>query len=77
MHPRRTVLAALGGMLAAPLALSATAQADCEELVDMPTVGSRGSDARINIVGNLVPALQHIARQMESCSRPGLKVSLR
>lgn len=32
---------------------------------------------RINVVGNLVPALQHIAREMESCSRPGLKVSFK
>jgi multiple sugar transport system substrate-binding protein len=31
----------------------------------------------INIVGNSFPALQHIAREMESCNRRGLKVSFK
>lgn len=74
MHSRRSVLAAL---LTAPLAGPAPAHADCESLRDAPGASTRGGDTRINIVGNLVPALQHIARQMESCSRPGLKVSFK
>ena len=32
---------------------------------------------RINAVGNLLPALQHIARQMEACSTPQVKVSFK
>ena len=74
MHSRRSVLAAL---LTAPLAGPAPAHADCESLRDAPGASTRGGDTRINIVGNLVPALQHIARQMESCSRPGLRVSFK
>ena len=31
----------------------------------------------INIVGNSFPALQHIAKEMESCNRQGLKVSFK
>lgn len=31
----------------------------------------------INIVGNSFPALQHIAKEMESCNRDGLKVSFK
>lgn len=74
MHSRRSALAAL---LTAPLAVPAPAQANCETLGDAQRAAPRGGDTRINIVGNLVPALQHIARQMESCSRPGLKVSFK
>ena len=74
MHSRRSALAAL---LTAPLATPAFAQTRCETLGEAPGPAPRGGDTRINIVGNLVPALQHIARQMESCSRPGLKVSFK
>ena len=74
MHNRRTAIAAL---LTTPLAGPVAAERDCTAEDDAPAGGPRGGDMRINIVGNLVPALQHIARQMESCSRPGLKVSFK
>ena len=74
MHDRRTALAAL---LAAPFTVSASAQAGCESLLESQPAGPRGGTTRINIVGNLLPALQHIALQMESCSSPGLKVSFK
>ena len=31
----------------------------------------------INIIGNSFPALQHIAKEMESCNKPGLKISFK
>ena len=31
----------------------------------------------INIIGNSFPALQHIAKEMESCNKPGLKIAFK
>lgn len=31
----------------------------------------------INVIGNSFPALQHIAKEMEACNRPGLKISFK
>lgn len=54
------------GVLAAALAiLPAMVAAKC---------GAIKAQGEINIIGNSFPALQHIAREMETCNRPGLKV---
>ena len=64
---RRHLLASAAATCAL-LSLPITALAVC----DIPT--AKGD---INIVGNSFPALQHIAKEMESCNRAGLKVSFK
>jgi len=54
----------------APWAAGAAAQG-CPALVGLSGVGE------INLVGNSFRAISHIARQTESCARPGLKVSFK
>jgi multiple sugar transport system substrate-binding protein len=39
--------------------------------------GAIEAKGEINIIGNSFPALQHIAKEMESCSAPGLKVQFK
>lgn len=39
--------------------------------------GDIGGKGEINIIGNSFPALQHIAKEMESCNRPGLKIAFK
>ena len=58
----------LGGGLGLIAAASAQAQLACKALP---------SAADINFVGNAFPAIQHLARVGESCSRPGLKVAFK
>ena len=62
---RRQLLIALGST-AVPGAASATA---CPALA--------GSQGDINLVGSSLPAIQHLARAAEGCSRTGLKVSFK
>ena len=63
--PRRAVLFA--SLLAASL-LPNIGFANC---------GKLDAKGDINIVGNSFPALLHIAKEMESCNKPGLKVSFK
>ena len=64
---RRTTLAT---SLAAAMALlaPALATAKCGEIT------GKGD---VNIIGNSFPALQHIAKEMESCNRAGLKIAFK
>jgi ABC-type glycerol-3-phosphate transport system substrate-binding protein len=48
----------------------ATAQARCDTLSDVKA-------SEINIVGNAFPALQHIAKEMQACTKGGLKVQFK
>ena len=65
---RRSVLAAaLGGGLAVSANTAAPA-ANC----NTPTL-----QGDINLLGNSFPAIQHLARVAESCTRPGLKVAFK
>lgn len=48
----------------------AQAQARCDTLTN-PKTGT------INVIGNSFPALQHIAKEMESCTKGGLKVQFK
>ncbi|NJS36749.1 MAG: extracellular solute-binding protein [Brachymonas sp.] len=63
---RRSLLAAA----AVATILPGIAQARCDKLVN-PKAGE------INIIGNSFPALQHIAKEMESCTQGGLKVQFK
>ena len=67
-RPMRRHLLASAAAACAVLSIPTAAFAVC----DIP--GAKGD---INIVGNSFPALQHIAKEMESCTRPGLKVSFK
>jgi multiple sugar transport system substrate-binding protein len=63
---RRAVLASATLLALAP----ALSLAKCERLTQ-PKAGE------INIVGNSFPALQHIAKEMESCTQGGVKVQFK
>ena len=63
---RRTLLAS-AVLLATLPSLS---HARCETL-------SNVKPGEINIVGNAFPVLQHIAKEMETCTRGGLKVQFK
>ncbi|MBS7807908.1 extracellular solute-binding protein [Variovorax sp. PCZ-1] len=63
---RRTLLAAAALAVALPM----TAQARCDKLIN-PKAGE------INIIGATFPALQHIAKEMETCTQSGVKVSFK
>lgn len=67
---RRPLLAA-AALAAAPWASAAAPSA--APLAAGACSGIAGSGT-VNVVGNSFPALQHMARVAESCSRPGLKV---
>ena len=45
--------------------------------ITLANCGKLDAKGDINIVGNSFPALQHIAKEMESCNKPGLKVSFK
>ena len=66
-HFRRSLLTVMATAVSAAL-LPSTASANCANLT------AKGD---INIIGNSFPALQHIAKEMESCNKPGLKVSFK
>jgi multiple sugar transport system substrate-binding protein len=63
---RRSLLAATALVVALPMA----AQARCDKLQN-PKAGE------INIIGATFPVLQHIAKEMETCTQGGLKVSFK
>ncbi len=61
---RRTLIATATLVAILPFA----AQARCDKLVN-------AKSGEINIIGNVFPALAHIAKEMESCTQGGVKVS--
>lgn len=63
---RRLMLASAIPLLLAP----AMSSAKCDKLTQVKA-------GEINIVGNSFPALQHIAKEMESCTQGGLKVRVK
>jgi multiple sugar transport system substrate-binding protein len=63
---RRSILAAAALAVALPM----TAQARCDKL-------QSAKAGEINIIGATFPALQHIAKEMETCTQGGLKVSFK
>jgi multiple sugar transport system substrate-binding protein len=63
---RRTLLATA----AAAVLLPGIAQARCDKL-------SNAKAGEINIIGATFPALQHIAKEMETCTQGGVKVSFK
>ncbi len=65
--PRRSLVALA---TATVLLVPALAHARCENITN-PKPGD------INIVGNAFPALQHIAKEMETCTKGGLKVQFK
>jgi multiple sugar transport system substrate-binding protein len=64
--PRFSLMAAC--VLAATL--PSLAHARCDKLVSAKA-------GEINIIGNVFPALQHIAKEMETCTQDGLKVNFK
>ena len=66
LNTRRTLLAS-AVLLAAMPGLS---HARCETLANVKA-------GEVNIVGNSFPALQHIAKEMQSCTQGGLKVQFK
>ncbi len=57
------------------IGLSCAASLYCDyALAKCASIDARGE---INIIGNAFPALQHIAKEMESCSKPGFKVQFK
>lgn len=63
---RRTLLATAVSTVILP----GIAQARCEKLNNVKA-------GEINIIGNSFPALQHMAKEMESCTQGGLKVQFK
>ena len=63
---RRSLVAAAALAAVLPFA----AQARCDKL-------QNAKAGEINIIGNVFPALQHIAKEMESCTQGGLKVNFK
>ena len=63
---RRTLLASAVILFVLP----GTAQARCEKIANAKA-------GEVNIIGNSFPALQHIAKEMESCTQGGLKVQFK
>jgi multiple sugar transport system substrate-binding protein len=63
---RRTLLAAAAVAAIAP----GIAQARCDKLQNVKA-------GEINIIGNSFPAMQHIAKEMETCTQGGLKVQFK
>lgn len=63
---RRTLLASAALLVALP----GLSQARCESLTNVKA-------GEVNIVGNSFPALQHIAKEMQSCTQGGLKVQFK
>ena len=68
---RRNIVAlAAVSLTTAAFHLPVQAQSRCDTLSN-PKAGE------INIIGNSFPALQHIAKEMESCTKGGLKVQFK
>ena len=65
---RRTVLAT--ALAATALSFTSLAQARCDKLANAKA-------GEVNIIGNSFPALQHIAKEMETCTQGGLKVQFK
>lgn len=63
---RRLVLASAAALALTP----AVSLAKCDKLTQVKA-------GEINIVGNSFPALQHISKEMESCTQGGLKVKVK
>ena len=63
---RRTLLASAAVLAVLPQ----VAQARCDKLTDVKA-------GEVNIIGNSFPALQHIAKEMETCTQGGLKVQFK
>ena len=63
---RRTLLASVAVLAVLP----GLAQARCEKLSNVKA-------GEVNIIGNSFPALQHIAKEMESCTQGGVKVQFK
>jgi multiple sugar transport system substrate-binding protein len=63
---RRTLLATAAAMALLP----GLAQARCDKIANAKA-------GEINIIGNSFPALQHIAKEMETCTQGGLKVQFK
>ena len=63
---RRTLLASAVVLAALP----GIAQARCDKIANAKA-------GEVNIIGNSFPALQHIAKEMESCTQGGLKVQFK
>ena len=63
---RRTLLASAVILFVLP----GMAQARCEKIANAKA-------GEVNIIGNSFPALQHIAKEMESCTQGGLKVQFK
>lgn len=66
---RRTLLATAASMTAVAM-LPGIAQARCDKLNNVKA-------GEVNIIGNSFPALQHMAKEMESCTQGGLKVQFK
>jgi multiple sugar transport system substrate-binding protein len=66
---RRTLLATAASMAAMAL-VPGMAQARCDKLNNVKA-------GEVNIIGNSFPALQHMAKEMESCTQGGLKVQFK
>ncbi len=61
--------------ISSTLALATATPAHAAATLACP--GLAGVQADINLVGNPLPAVQHLARVAEGCSQPGLKVSFK
>lgn len=66
---RRNLLATAASMAAMAL-VPGMVQARCDKLSNVKA-------GEINIIGNSFPALQHMAKEMESCTQGGLKVQFK
>jgi multiple sugar transport system substrate-binding protein len=66
---RRTLLATAASMAVMAL-VPGIAQARCDKLNNVKA-------GEVNIIGNSFPALQHMAKEMESCTQGGLKVQFK
>ena len=66
LNLRRTLLATAAVLAVIP----GVAQARCDKLVNAKA-------GEISVIGNSFPALQHIAKEMESCNQGGLKVQFK
>ncbi len=66
LNLRRTLLATAAVLAVLP----GVAQARCDKLANAKA-------GEVNIIGNSFPALQHIAKEMETCTQGGLKVQFK
>ena len=64
-------------LLGAGLAFSAAASSGAARAAASVACPALGLQGDINLVGNSFPALQHLARIAETCTRPGFKVAFK